>query len=132
MSSSAATTEQLIDHARRARLLAHAPYSRFLVGAAILGADGRIYVGCNVENASYGLTICAERTAAVSMVAAGCKQIAAVAIVLSGNGSPCGACRQFLVEFGDDFPVTVVDAEDLESRRTWTIDQLLPAAFKLS
>ena len=90
----------LLDHATRAAALAHAPYSGFHVGAAVLARDGRVFVGANVENASYGLTLCAERTALAGAVSHGVKpgEVEAVA----ATASPCGACRQWLLEFRVD------------------------------
>ena len=108
---SEAMKKTLCEEARRAAEKAYAPYSRFHVGAAILGAGGRIYTGCNVENASYSLTICAERNAATSMVADGEQRLAAVAIYggkTAGDAAPCGACRQFLLEFADPELLTPV------------------------
>ncbi len=101
--------EALISAARDVRGNAHAPYSKFRVGAAVLSASGRIYVGCNVENATYGATICAERAAICSMVAAGESQATAVAVFTDCNpvATPCGICRQVLSEFADDMPVVL-------------------------
>ncbi|MCU0680986.1 MAG: cytidine deaminase [Polyangiaceae bacterium] len=117
------------------RARAYAPYSRYLVGAALLGEDGRVYVGCNVENASYGLTVCAERSACVGMVAAGCRRVAAVVVITAGAapGSPCGMCRQTLSEFGgDEVPLRMLalDAAGAPSRRAeTTLGALLPGRF---
>ena len=94
------TPDALIAKAVEVRRKAHAPYSKYLVGAALLAKDGRVFVGCNVENASYGLTCCAERNAVFAAVAAGAKKFVAVAVVTANGGSPCGACRQVLREFG--------------------------------
>ena len=97
--------DQLIAMARQAAQNAYVPYSHFKVGAAILGEGGGIYTGCNVENASLGLTICAERNACTTMVAQGERRIAAVAIYggeRGGDAAPCGACRQFMLEFADE------------------------------
>jgi cytidine deaminase len=107
---------------------AHAPYSSFAVGAAILDRDGSVYVGCNVENASYGLSVCAERHAVAAAVAAGCEGIDALAVVTdtSPPASPCGACRQVLAEFGD-FPVIL--ANPAGERVITSIGELLPMAF---
>ena len=95
--------EQLLDAATAVRLRAYAPYSNFQVGAALLAKDGRIFTGCNVENLSYGLTICAERNAIFAAVAAGVREFAAIAMVADTREpvSPCGACRQVMAEFGD-------------------------------
>ena len=118
--------EKLIEAAIAARLQAYAPYSGFFVGAAVL-AGGRIFSGCNVENASYGLTCCAERTAVFAAVAAGAKEFAAIAIVTSNGGSPCGACRQVLREFGT---TTLVIMSRPKGRPTAALLQdLLPDSF---
>ncbi|MBA4107133.1 MAG: cytidine deaminase [Pirellula sp.] len=111
------------------RARAHAPYSKFQVGAALLTASGEIFAGCNVENASYGLTICAERVAIGTAVAAGHKQIVAVAVASSGGHSPCGACRQVLSEFGPAMEVILIDADDPTKTRTTTLAALLPEQF---
>jgi cytidine deaminase len=126
---SPATSVQLVDAAFAARAHAHAPYSHFHVGAAVLTGSGETFAGCNVENASYGLTICAERAAVCAAVAAGHKQIVAVAVVTSGGASPCGACRQVLAEFGPAMEVVMVDADDPSRVRTTTLDKLLPDSF---
>ena len=105
------------------------PTRNFHVGAAVLTASGEIFAGCNVENASYGLTICAERAAVCAAVAAGHKEIVAVAVVTSGGHSPCGACRQVLAEFGPTMDVVMVDADDPSRVRTTTLDKLLPDSF---
>ena len=95
--------KSLIATATAARLAAYAPYSNFQVGAALLAKDGRVFTGCNVENLSYGLTICAERNAIFAAVAAGVREFDAIAIVADTREpvSPCGACRQVMAEFGD-------------------------------
>lgn len=109
--------------------LAHSPYSGVRVGAALLTDDGAVFSGCNVENASYGLTICAERVAAVQAVAKGEKRFRAIAIATSLDKPmmPCGACRQFLAEFAPGLEV-VVQGRSGEPVRT-TLDALLPDAF---
>ncbi|MCB0006203.1 MAG: cytidine deaminase [Anaerolineales bacterium] len=127
MMISAAQREALIDAAMQTRERAYVPYSHYQVGAALLGGDGQIYTGVNVENASYGLTICAERTAVVSMVAAGQQRILAVAVATDNAGSPCGACRQVLVEFAGDVPVYLIDKE--RQVREFTTHELLPEHF---
>ena len=111
-----------------ARENAHAPYSNFRVGAAVR-AGGRIYPGCNVENASYGLTICAERAAVFAAIAAGETRIDAVAVVTDTETptTPCGACRQVLREFGTD--VRIVSATLAGAHEEHTLDALLPASF---
>lgn len=127
----AAVQARLIDAALAARANAHAPYSKFPVGAALLAASGEIFAGCNVENASYGLTMCAERVATGAAVAAGHTQIAAVAVTTAGGRAPCGACRQVLSEFGPTMDVLLVDADDPERTRAATLDKLLPEQFSL-
>ena len=110
---------------------AYAPYSEFLVGAAVLTDDGSIFVGCNVENASYGLAICAEQNAITSAVAEGKQKFIAIAVAATPLASPCGACRQFIFEFGDDIQVISVDATEPTSRQQWTSKELLPSGFRL-
>lgn len=121
--------EALLAAARLARERAYAPYSRFPVGAAVRAADGRIFQGCNIENASYGLTICAERVAVFQAVAAGVRQLVAVAVVGPGDEPcrPCGACRQVLREFGLEMRV-IMAGEDGPVEVT-TLDDLLPRSF---
>ena len=121
--------EQLVAAARDVRANAYAPASRFLVGAALLTDDGRTFVGCNVENASYGLTICAERAAVCAAVAAGARRVVAVAIV-TGRAEPvrpCGGCRQVLAEFGPDMQVVLAGSG--EAVVTTTLAKLLPEPF---
>jgi cytidine deaminase len=107
---------------------AYAPYSKFRVGAAIEAADGRIFVGCNVESASYGLTICAERMALGAAVAAGSRALRRVAVTTEVDppAAPCGACRQLLAEFGLNLEVIAVGPA---SEKRWTLGALLPDAF---
>jgi cytidine deaminase len=118
----------LLVAARAARARAHAPYSRFRVGAAVLGASGRIWPGCNVENASYGLSVCAERNAVARAVLEGEERIAAV-LVVGGKGAvpPCGACRQVLAEFaGPELPVALAGPR---GRSIYRLGDLLAHAF---
>jgi cytidine deaminase len=103
--------KKLIALADKARGEAYAPYSGFAVGAAILAASGEVYTGCNVENASYGLSMCAERTAAFKAACAGERVFTAIAVVTETGWTPCGACRQVLVEFGPQMRVLAADAE---------------------
>jgi cytidine deaminase len=121
--------QQLIDSALATRLQAYAPYSNFLVGAAVLTEDGSVFTGANVENASYGLTICAERVAAAAAVAAGHRKLKAVAVATAGGASPCGACRQFLAEFGGAMDVLLVDADRPENVKRMSLAELLPEQF---
>jgi cytidine deaminase len=118
----------LVNAAKDARKRAYAPYSKFPVGAAILGASGRIYIGCNVENSSYGLTICAERNAMGRAIVEGEKQILAIAIAAGAKPCPpCGACRQVLAEFGGpEVPVALVAGR---SRTVHQLGDLLPYTF---
>jgi cytidine deaminase len=117
----------LIAAACEVRQHAHAPYSHYRVGAAVLGEDGHIFTGVNVENATYGLTICAERTAVYNAVSAGIHRITAVAVCTENGGSPCGACRQILVEFGGDIPVWMTTPDgQIRQSTTYT---LLPDHF---
>ena len=125
-------TQQLTELALEARRKAYAPYSNFLVGAALLAGDGTIYTGCNVENTSFGLSICAERTAICKAVSEGRQKFNAIAVAATPLASPCGACRQFIVEFGKDILVISVDANDPTKTRTWTCEELIPENFRLS
>lgn len=119
---------ELVQAAIAARNRAYAPYSNYRVGAALLGEDSRLFVGVNVENASYGLTICAERTAFVSAVAAGTTRFAGLAVVAgAAPASMCGACRQFAREFGADLPVHLASLDG--TFRTTTVSELLPGSF---
>jgi cytidine deaminase len=122
-----AQKKALTTAALAAREQAYAPYSHYRVGAAILLPDGEIVSGANVENSSYGLSNCAERSAVYTAVSQGARKISAVAIATENAGSPCGACRQVLVEFGGDIPVLLVDAHG-QGRET-TLYTLLPDHF---
>ncbi|MES2640165.1 MAG: cytidine deaminase [Myxococcota bacterium] len=125
----APTVDQLVALARAAREHAYAPYSRFKVGAALVGGSGRVYTGCNVENASYSHTCCAERTAVFKAVSEGETSILGIAIVTDTQppASPCGSCRQVLHEFGADAFVVVANLEG-EQRRS-TVRAYLPEGF---
>lgn len=121
-------SDELVRRARAVMANAHAPYSKFHVGAAIEADDGSVHVGCNVENASYGLTICAERMAVGAAVAAGKRKLkrVAVATAVEPPATPCGACRQVLAEFGLDLEVITAGPT---SERRWRLRELLPEAF---
>lgn len=124
------TRDRLVAAACEARRRAYVPYSRFSVGAALLADDGHLFTGVNVENASYGLTICAERNAVGAMVTGGGRQVVAVAVCTENGVTPCGACRQVLSEFAPaegDVPVWIVDAKG-DVRET-TLRTLLPDGF---
>ena len=122
--------DKLVAAAHEARRQAYAPYSRFAVGAAVLATDGRIFQGCNVENGSLGLTICAERAAVANAVVHGCRDFVAVAVATTFEGAPvtpCGACRQFLMEFNP--LLMIVCANDQGTRRIFRLDELVPHPF---
>ena len=118
---------QLIAAARSARQQAYAPYSNYHVGAAVLTMDGDTIAGCNVENASYGGTICAERVALTAAVAQGKRQFSAIAVVTEDGASPCGLCRQVMYELGPQMDVFIADGDG--NVRTTTVKALLPEAF---
>ncbi len=121
------TTQRLVQAAQSARRRAYAPYSRFRVGAAVLTPDGSVYTGCNVENGSYGLSMCAERVAVHRAVSEGHRRLVAVAVAGPGRTEllPCGACRQVLMEFGTGFVVTTQRGRP----RIYRLEELLPRPF---
>ena len=121
--------ETLLTAARQAAQKAYAPYSHFTVGAALLTAGGKIYTGCNVENGSYGLTVCAERIALFSAIAAGERDFVALALSAPQAVTPCGACRQVLAEFcAPTLPIAITDHEG-KTLRTTTFGELFPEPF---
>ena len=129
-------TETLLEQAKGAMENAYAPYSGYKVGAALLCADGSVYTGCNIENAAYTPTVCAERTAIFKAVSEGKKDFVAIAVcggkngVITGFFPPCGVCRQVLREFcGDDFSIYLAGADG--TYQTRTLAQLLPESFSL-
>lgn len=129
-----ANVASLVLRARAARKHAYAPYSRFRVGAALLTKDGQVFTGCNVENASYGLCTCAERTALFAGIAAGCRRGEFTHLAVIGDAdepiAPCGACRQVMIELGG--PKLVVIRANLRGRtEVTTAGELLPGAFRL-
>lgn len=117
----------LVEQAKLARERAYAPYSNYRVGASLLTTGGRVYTGCNVENAVFSETICAERTAVVKAVSDGERDFAALAVVTRDGGAPCGACRQVLNEFAPDLVVLIAD--ETGNVRQTTIARLLPDGF---
>jgi cytidine deaminase len=123
---------ELLVQAREAAARAYCPYSGFAVGAAVRTADGSVFTGANVENASYGLTMCAERVVIASAVAAGKREIVLLALYTptAEPVSPCGACRQVLLEFGRE--ARVISACDGPTVLEWSAEELLPGAFRLS
>ncbi|MGD9579981.1 MAG: cytidine deaminase [Vampirovibrionia bacterium] len=124
-----ATSIQLLAKAKEISDNAYAPYSKFKVGAALITPEGMIFTGCNVENASYGLTLCAERSAMSSMVKHGYNEFEAIAIYAKATTDcyPCGACRQWLYEFGKEALVIVEDAD--HNPKLVSVSELLPHAF---
>lgn len=121
------TPEELVQQALVARSRAYAPYSKFRVGAALLAEDGRVFLGANVENASYGLTNCAERSAVFHAVNSGARRFRALAVATEPGASMCGACRQVMREFATDLPVYLADATG-RYRKT-SLAELLPDSF---
>ena len=130
------TDRELMDLAYRARTLSHSPYSHFAVGAALLAEDGTVYTGCNVENASFTPTCCAERVAFFKAVSQGVKKFQKIAIVGAPADRepdqfimPCGVCRQVMLEFcGDDFEILVTDGKEIQAHR---LSDIMPGAFRL-
>ena len=125
------THDKLISIAKEALKNAYAPFSKFQVGAALLTKSGEVYTGVNVENSSYGATICAERTAFVKAISEGEREFSAIAIVSSdGSAWPCGICRQFMQEFCDaDFEIVSLDSEG--NIKAYTMAEMLPEGFRL-
>ncbi len=121
------TPEQLVEQALQARMRAYAPYSGYQVGAAVLTAGGQVALGCNVENASYPATICAERVALTAAVAQGLSAPVAIAVATKNGGSPCGICRQVMAELGPE--MTVYIADERGEYRTTSVAELLPDSF---
>ena len=117
----------LVARAIEVRERAYAPYSGYAVGAALLGKSGRVYTGCNVENAVYPLVTCAERAAVVKAVSEGEREFVALAVATSNAGSPCGSCRQTLREFGEDIVVLIADVGG--AYRETSVAELLPDSF---
>lgn len=120
--------QTLIQAAQAARMYAYAPYSHYHVGAALQAADGRIFTGCNVENASYPACICAERTALVKAISEGVRDFTALVVVTQNGGTPCGVCRQMLYEFAPALPVLIADA-DGHILHELPLNHLLPHGF---
>jgi cytidine deaminase len=124
--------EPLVEAARTARASSYSPYSDFAVGAAVLTADGSIFAGCNLENRSYGLALCAERSAFAAAIAAGHRDFAAVTVVADANppATPCGLCRETMAEFcGPDLPVLLCNLNG--GRRQLRLGELFPDPFEL-
>ena len=121
------THDELIARAIATRERAYAPYSNFKVGAALLGMTGQVYTGCNVENAAYGPSMCAERTAIFKAVSEGEHEFEAIAVVTENGVSPCGTCRQVMMEFAPEMTVIIADAQG--NIRYTTVRDLLPDGF---
>ena len=121
--------DALVEAAKKAREAAYAPYSRFKVGAAVLCEDGSVYTGCNVENASYGVTSCAEPVALFKAISDGKRKFQAIAIVLDSAepAAPCGACRQAIYEFGSEIEIIMANVDG--KVESMSISELLPRAF---
>ena len=124
--------QEWIDAALAARARAYAPYSNYAVGAAIVATSGAIHSGANVENASYGLTICAERSALFAAVSSGERAFQALVVATADGGPPCGACRQVLAEFADDLPIWTLDVSAARPPALLRLAELLPHRFKLA
>jgi cytidine deaminase len=124
------TIQSLMDSANHARKNAYAPYSHYAVGAAVITKAGHIFLGTNVENASYPVGICAERVALFSAVASGERSFSAIVVVTAEGGSPCGACRQAIAEFGSDIRIVAADV-DGRIHLDATVAELLPHSFRL-
>jgi cytidine deaminase len=122
-----AIAQDLVRQAIEARQRAYVPYSNFPVGASLLTRSGKIFTGCNVENASYGLTVCAERIAIWKAVSEGETEFEALAVATNIGGSPCGACRQVMAEFAPDMPVLIADLSG--QANATSVSELLPLAF---
>jgi cytidine deaminase len=129
-SNARASDDELIERAAEARLAAHAPYSNFQVGAALLAADGRVFTGCNIENSAYGLSMCAERVAIFKAVSEGANEFTKVAVVTDSENltPPCGCCRQMIWEFASE-RAEVILANLTGDVRSFEIKELLPEAF---
>ncbi len=121
--------EELVRSARVARRNAYAPYSHYAVGAAVLARSGKVYSGCNVENAAYPTSLCAERVAIFKAVSEGERELVALAVVTSNAGSPCGACRQVFSEFAEDDAVIVLATARGNRRKKFSMKQILPDRF---
>jgi cytidine deaminase len=121
--------EELIRAARAARLNAYVPYSHYAVGAAVLTKSGKVYAGCNIENAAYPTGLCAERVAIFKAVSEGERALVALVVVTSNAGSPCGACRQVFSEFGEDDAVIVLARSRGNHRKKFTMKEILPDRF---
>lgn len=133
--ASSALLDELVQRAKKVRKNAYAPYSKYKVGAALATKSGRIFEGCNVENASFGGTICAERGAIMQMIAAGEHEPVAIAVVTQGKepAAPCGICRQVLAEFAKDLPIAMVGigAKEGDQGKVVRLADLLPMMFEL-
>lgn len=121
--------EELIRKANEAREQAYAPYSRYQVGAAVLTADGQVFTGCNIENAAFPSSLCAERVAIFKAVSEGHRQLRAIAVLTSNGGSPCGGCRQVMREFGGKQLIVLIADGSGTLLEELTLEELLPRSF---
>jgi cytidine deaminase (EC 3.5.4.5) len=121
--------EELIRKANEAREQAYAPYSRYQVGAAVLTADGQVFTGCNIENAAFPSSLCAERVAIFKAVSEGHRQLRVIAVVTSNGGSPCGGCRQVMREFGGKQLIVLIADGSGALLEEFTLEELLPRSF---
>ena len=126
---SSESRQAAIDLAIESRQRAYCPYSGFRVGAAVIGVDGSLFSGCNIENCSFSLTNCAERVALQSAIASGVNQFSHLVVCSDGGVAPCGSCRQVLAEFAPELEITLVDAQRPDQYRTVNLRELLPAPF---
>ena len=122
------TRQRLIEAAQQVRSNAYVPYSHYQVGAALLTPSGKVFTGCNVENASYGATICAERSAVVKAISEGEQDFVAAVVITENGGSPCGICRQVMFEFAPDMTIVLVDGSGKMVHESALYD-LLPLGF---
>ena len=121
--------KRLVDAARKARRQAYAPYSHYLVGAAVLAKSGKIYDGCNIENAAYPSGLCAERVAIFKAISEGERELRAIAVVTKNSGSPCGACRQVFAEFARGDSIYIIASTRDRQQRVFLLTEFLPESF---
>lgn len=128
-STLSAEDQRMLATAEEVRSRAYAPYSRFRVGAAVRSDDGHVFTGVNIENASFGLTLCAERSALAAAISSGHSRFNRLVVVSEGGVAPCGACRQFVREFAEDLEILLVDTKAPDQPRRFQLSELLPESF---